>query len=133
MDCRVVAEYAYEDDPEYNYIVRQYGLDGEWFDEYEAEVNSGSGIGADFARYVSEDLEGVIADAKSHLEGLIEMDFQEHEVVLTEQYGDFTVEYEDHRGFYIAHVFKDDYFNALAGCSIEELQDKVKQLTQENN
>jgi hypothetical protein len=127
MDCRVVAEYYYPDDPSYNYIVRQYGLNGEWCDEYEGEVNSGSGIGADYAVYISDNLDEVVADAKDYLEHLIEMDFTEAEVVHKEQIGAYLAEYEKHNSFYIANIRKGRYLvEAFAGSSVEELQHKVR-------
>jgi hypothetical protein len=134
MDCRVLAEYAYPDDPAYNYIVRQFGLDGEWYLPYEAEVNSGSGIGADYAQFISEDLDEVVADAKNHLEGLIELDFTEPEFIMTEHYEGYEVEYENNNGVFIANIRESKEYwlvEAIAGFNIEELQEKVKQFIKE--
>ena len=89
MDCRVVEEYYYPDDKDYNYIIRQYGLDGEWF-EYEAEVNSGSGIGADYQVFMSDDLDEVRNEAKDWLDTLIEIDFTE-ESYESEEYEGYTL------------------------------------------
>jgi hypothetical protein len=83
FDSKLIEEYKYPDNEEYNYIITEYSLSGDLV-FYEAEVNSGSGIGADYAVFESGYLEEVKNLAKEHLDGLIEMDFSEPAVVLEE-------------------------------------------------
>jgi hypothetical protein len=134
MDCRVLAEYAYPDDPAYNYVVRQFGLDGEWYLPYEAEVNSGSGIGADYMQFASDDLDELLVEVKDYLQSLIDLDFTEPVLVLTEYHGEYVVEYENSNGVLIANILHSDesLVDAIAERNLETLQQKIKQYFEEN-
>lgn len=134
MDCRVLAEYAYPDDPAYNYVVHQFGLDGEWYLPYEAEVNSGSGIGADYVQFASDDLVELLVKVKDYLQGLIDLDFTVPVLVLTEYHGEYVIEYENSNGVFLANILHSDgsLVDVIAEHNLETLQQKIKQYLEGN-
>jgi hypothetical protein len=125
MTGNVVEEYKYPDNEDYNYVITEYSLDGEVI-FYEGEVNSGSGIGADYAVFQCESLEEVQASCKEHLDHLIDMDFTPPDLVETVDIKGHQVTYLDHHGFYIAQVFKgEEFVNALSSADLDDLHNNV--------
>ena len=121
----VVEEYKYPDNEDYNYVITEYSSEGEVI-FYEGEVNSGSGIGADYAVFQCETLEEVQTLCKEHLDHLIDMDFTPPDLVETVDIKGYQVTYLDHHGFYIAQVFNgEEFVNALSSADLDDLHNNV--------